>query len=269
MAPAGVLRLERNRFVSQSGPAVWSGSPISSRFNSILTEAVAAVILRVGGNDLLGNLLLRGDNEGTLIRSDHSTGLSTSSFSYNIYATGDDHLAEQLGAEISTEQWLSGWAPTDWARTSSPETYLSIVVDPVSLRLNPGSIAHDFVLDPQVPKDADGSAADAGAIPALSPVAIPAASISQVSLAPAVPNPAASAVEFGLQLERDSQTRVGIYDLRGRVVRTLFAGALPMGGHSFNWDTRDDRGHTVASGAYFLRVSTEAGTGSSKVLVVR
>ena len=42
-----------------------------------------------------------------------------------------------------------------------------------------------------------------------------------------------------------------IYNVRGQLVRTVFAGTKPPGFHTFEWNGVDDRGAPVASGVYF------------------
>lgn len=49
-----------------------------------------------------------------------------------------------------------------------------------------------------------------------------------------------------------------IYDISGRLVRTLVDGPQKIGYYREIWDGRDNRGSRVASGIYFLRFDTEA-----------
>ena len=47
-----------------------------------------------------------------------------------------------------------------------------------------------------------------------------------------------------------------IYDLQGRLVRTLLNGnPYPVGSHNQVWDGRDGEGQSTASGVYFYRFS--------------
>ncbi|MFQ6104822.1 MAG: alpha/beta hydrolase-fold protein [Candidatus Glassbacteria bacterium] len=45
--------------------------------------------------------------------------------------------------------------------------------------------------------------------------------------------------------------RLFIYDIRGRLVRTLIDSELEAGGHMIHWDGRDNNGQQVSSGIYF------------------
>jgi hypothetical protein len=68
-------------------------------------------------------------------------------------------------------------------------------------------------------------------------------------------NPSASgfaSIEFGLP--HASRVSLKIYDVSGRVVRTLAERVFPAGPHTVRWDERDDGGRPVARGVYFLRL---------------
>jgi len=62
---------------------------------------------------------------------------------------------------------------------------------------------------------------------------------------------------------------VAIYDVAGRLVRTLAAGSYPSGVQRATWNGRDARGTLVSSGVYFVRSAAGAEVHSRKVLVVR
>ena len=60
-----------------------------------------------------------------------------------------------------------------------------------------------------------------------------------------------------------------MFDLGGRLVRTLIAGQQQAGPHSMVWDGRDDGGRPVASGPYFLRLSQGGQKSTQAVVRVR
>jgi len=45
-----------------------------------------------------------------------------------------------------------------------------------------------------------------------------------------------------------------VYDLSGRVVRTLLDGPASPGSHAAVWDGKDGSGRAVASGVYYCRM---------------
>lgn len=73
-------------------------------------------------------------------------------------------------------------------------------------------------------------------------------------LARNVPNPfnPTTSIQF---VAGGGRTSLRIFDLRGRLVRTLVDGALPPGRRHVAWDGRDDSGQRVASGVYVYALS--------------
>lgn len=69
------------------------------------------------------------------------------------------------------------------------------------------------------------------------------------------PNPCDSATTLAFCLPRRGVARLAVYDVTGRLVRTLVDGAREAGSHSISWDARDDRGLPVAGGAYFCHLA--------------
>jgi hypothetical protein len=61
--------------------------------------------------------------------------------------------------------------------------------------------------------------------------------------------------------------RVGVYDLRGRLVREIVNAELPAGEHAVAWDRRDGRGRRAPAGVYLMRV-TAGGVGQTTKLSV-
>jgi flagellar hook assembly protein FlgD len=59
-----------------------------------------------------------------------------------------------------------------------------------------------------------------------------------------------------------------VYDIAGKLVKTLASGNLPAGPGQVTWNRTDDAGRQVACGVYFCRLQT-GGTDLSRKLVVR
>ena len=51
-----------------------------------------------------------------------------------------------------------------------------------------------------------------------------------------------------------SMVRITVYDLSGRLVRTLVDEELPGGTYMAVWHGRDDTGKRMSSGVYFYRI---------------
>jgi len=69
-----------------------------------------------------------------------------------------------------------------------------------------------------------------------------------------VPNPFNPSTIISFALPKAGKTELQIYDLRGRVVRTLLSKDMPVGHHTVTWRGKDDHGRQVASGVYFYQI---------------
>ena len=84
------------------------------------------------------------------------------------------------------------------------------------------------------------------------------------------PNPAREGTAVGLTLPARQTVSAAVFDMEGRLVRTLSRDQeLPAGVHSLRWDGRGERGELVSSGVYLLSVRAGVFAGSSKVIVAR
>ena len=68
------------------------------------------------------------------------------------------------------------------------------------------------------------------------------------------PNPFNPETTVQFRLSHDAQTSLRVYDVHGRLVRTLLDSYLAAGFRTVTWDGKDDGGRPVASGSYFLRL---------------
>ena len=65
------------------------------------------------------------------------------------------------------------------------------------------------------------------------------------------PNPFSSSTVVSYELKTQSDIQITIYDILGRVVRRITAGAQSVGSHSVLWDGTNNVGQRVANGIYF------------------
>ncbi|MFO7891693.1 MAG: FlgD immunoglobulin-like domain containing protein [bacterium] len=68
------------------------------------------------------------------------------------------------------------------------------------------------------------------------------------------PNPFNPATTISYSLCKPCQVKIKIYDLKGRVVRTLINKKQGAGIHELTWDTIDGEGNRVPSGIYICRM---------------
>jgi hypothetical protein len=89
-----------------------------------------------------------------------------------------------------------------------------------------------------------------------------------LQLAGPVPNPVRRGATFTFDLGEARRTRLALYDVAGRHVRTLVDGDLPAGRHGEIWDAADERGGRVAPGVYFARLDAGREHARATVIVV-
>ncbi len=80
---------------------------------------------------------------------------------------------------------------------------------------------------------------------------------------------AGSTPELALELPTAGHARIALYDVTGRLVRTLVDDRLAVGESTWRWDGLDRRGRPAPRGLYFARLTTEAGAATARVLLTR
>lgn len=83
------------------------------------------------------------------------------------------------------------------------------------------------------------------------------------------PNPTRSGTVVAFSLADAADVALDIVDVQGRVARRLERGLWPTGAHRVTWDGRTDRGAPAASGVYFVRFETRAGTSVRRIVLAR
>jgi hypothetical protein len=91
---------------------------------------------------------------------------------------------------------------------------------------------------------------------------------SQFQLGGSFPNPfyAETMISFALPLTGHVNLRV--YDMSGRLVRTLVDGDMSAANHAITWDGRDHNGDQVGAGVYFCRLEAAGQIQTQKMLRV-
>jgi len=82
------------------------------------------------------------------------------------------------------------------------------------------------------------------------------------------PNPSATGTFMSYSLPEPTRVKVLIYDVTGKLVRTLHVGEL-SGEGSLSWDGTDDSGRRLSDGLYFIRITTPGFTRTAKIVMVR
>lgn len=84
-----------------------------------------------------------------------------------------------------------------------------------------------------------------------------------------VPNPFRSVVDVKYYVPRGGPVNVSVYDVGGRLVKTLFEGSRGPGWWTESWDGRDTGGGRLPSGIYFTDVRSGGTNVSRKCVLVR
>ena len=91
----------------------------------------------------------------------------------------------------------------------------------------------------------------------------------RTALHPNTPNPFNPTTTIAFDLASRTRVTLRVYDVAGRVVRTLVDGVRDAGAHRAVWDGRDDRGARVASGIYLLRLQAGAVSQTRKMVLMK
>jgi hypothetical protein len=94
------------------------------------------------------------------------------------------------------------------------------------------------------------------------------AAFSHVLHAP-YPNPSRATASISFELDHADPVSVRVYDVAGRLVRTLVRGELPAGPHTVTWDGRDDRGMVTGAGIYYARLESPTGFAARGMIRLR
>ena len=84
-----------------------------------------------------------------------------------------------------------------------------------------------------------------------------------------VPNPFNPTTTIHYDLPQPAEVRLKIFDVAGRLVRTLVSEIMPAGRHQEIWDGRSDAGTAVASGGYFYRLQAGTKVLTHKMLLIK
>ena len=83
------------------------------------------------------------------------------------------------------------------------------------------------------------------------------------------PNPFNPTTSVAFFLPAGGPVTLRVYDVGGRLVRTLVDAAMPVGRHVAEWNGRNDRGAAVSSGVYYYRLHANKKTITKKMVVLR
>ncbi|UCH82978.1 MAG: T9SS type A sorting domain-containing protein, partial [Candidatus Latescibacterota bacterium] len=80
----------------------------------------------------------------------------------------------------------------------------------------------------------------------------------------AMPNPFNPTTRIHYSVSKESYVRLGVYDVRGRLVKELVSRTEPQGNHVVEWDARE-----AASGIYFCRIQAGKAVQTRKLVLLK
>jgi hypothetical protein len=82
------------------------------------------------------------------------------------------------------------------------------------------------------------------------------------------PNPFNSRATIRFSLASAGEVNLAVYDVAGRLVKTLLDGAAPAGENSIVWDGTDNQGKRVGGGVFWMQMTAHDGFSSGKKMVI-
>lgn len=83
------------------------------------------------------------------------------------------------------------------------------------------------------------------------------------------PNPFNPTTTIVYELPKAGIVDVKVYDINGRLVRSVLEEHQEMGVHQILWDSKNDAGASVASGVYFYQIRFNQSVLSRKMLLLK
>jgi flagellar hook assembly protein FlgD len=83
------------------------------------------------------------------------------------------------------------------------------------------------------------------------------------------PNPFNPVTHLSYSLASSGHVRIGVYNMKGELVRTLTEGKKPAGEYRISWDGGSENGSLVGSGIYLARMEADGWTECRKMILIR
>jgi len=202
-------------------------------------EASATATGQDGANNM-DLVMLLFDNSGDLVAfNDDFTGLNPKITFVVPPPKGNSNAARKFAIQV-TDFAGSAFQPTGVPQVRTAQTY-SLSANVIAGAALAGRIGHDYNPD-------------------------------QFAFVNSGPNPANPVAKFLMVIPRNAGTvpvRLNIFDVKGRLVRTLVDRPADAGMHTAIWDGRDRDGRTVASGNYFARISAGKWQQETRVTILK
>ncbi len=85
----------------------------------------------------------------------------------------------------------------------------------------------------------------------------------------AKPNPFRTQTTIHYSLSNKTKVSLSIYDVSGRLVKTLVKGEQEAGFYNINWNSKNNHNQSVSEGIYFYQLQTLNYTSTKKLIVIQ
>ncbi len=103
----------------------------------------------------------------------------------------------------------------------------------------------------------------------LSPIEKPEFSIQHFELFENYPNPFNPQTQISFNLDKAQDVSLRIFDIQGRLIRTLTDSFLEPGTHTFRWNGTDSHGQKAASGIYLYQLRGESTSKMRRMILLQ
>ena len=93
--------------------------------------------------------------------------------------------------------------------------------------------------------------------------------VKTMNLAQNMPNPVRGNTTINYSVAKSGHVTLNVYDMSGKLVKTLVNGNVNAGTHSVVWNRTDNRNNKVAGGVYFYKMNANNETLTKKMIVVK
>lgn len=83
------------------------------------------------------------------------------------------------------------------------------------------------------------------------------------------PNPFNPKTTISFALGNNEQVNLAVYDISGRLVKTLVDSKMVAGDHEVVWNGKDSNGQRVASGVYLYKMTAGDFSSTDKMLMLK
>ena len=92
---------------------------------------------------------------------------------------------------------------------------------------------------------------------------------SQYVLGRNYPNAFNPHTTFSYSIPKRDKVTIDVFDMKGRIVKTLLDNKQSPGNRSISWDARNHLGHKVSSGVYFYRMQAGNFSQTNKMVLIK